>query len=209
MEIILKLASSLDGKIALSNGQSQWITNEKARQNVHELRAGCDAIISGIGTVLKDNPSFTARLTNQTFVPKRLILDSNLQTPIDYKITNKDTVFFTGENIDEAKEAEFKKLDIEIIKAKEVTPRLVINYAKSKSYNKLLIEAGSKIAASFLNDGFVNKIYWYRAPIIIGGDGLDVIDNLGIDAISAAKRIKLLSSENFDDDILEIYEIGN
>ena len=180
--ITLKFATSLDGKIATASGESKWITGEESRTKVHQLRANHDAIITGIGTVLADNPKLDCRIKGlEQNSPIRIVLDSNNQTPKDAAIRPASII------------TESKNLN-----------KVVEKLAKD-GITSLLVEAGRGVATSFLEHNLVDKIYWFRAPIIIGENGINAV-SASIVPLVQLSRYKLIETQKLGLDILEIYE---
>ncbi len=205
--IILKIAASLDGKIAISTGESKWITDEKARKYTHKLRHICDAILVGKNTILKDDPELTCRLIKGKN-PIRVVLDTNLSLTPDFKIFNTDenkkTIIVCGEKIKSPKEKIFKKKKIEIwkvpIKNNKVDLKTLLEICHQKGITSILVEGGSQIYGSFIEEGLVDEIFYFVGPIIIG-------DKEGISAIERSPLKDLKSSLFLKD--LKIKKIGN
>ncbi len=209
--VTLKAAASLDGRIATRTGHSQWITNEKSRQYVHQLRAAHDAILIGIGTLLKDNPRLTARRPGQeTLSPYRIVLDSLLRTPLNSKIFGPDgreKMLLATRQHDEKKLAPYRELvrDILILPTNDLGqidfPALMRELA-AKNITSVLIEGGSEINGSALDNRIVDKICFFYAPILIGGRGsLGMISGQGVETIDLAARVKDISIRHFDNDL--------
>lgn len=216
MKISLKIATSLDGCIATSTGDSKWISSPKSREYVQNIRADHDAIITGIGTVLADDPSMNVRLDSYLREqPARIIFDSKLQTPINSKILDRNIggkpFIFTSNVIDEDKAQSIMNIGANIIKLPQndvgLDLELAIDLLREFGFYNVLVEAGGTLATSFIKKGLINKIYWFRAPILIGGDGKRAFESLGVKNLSDTIKMKLLDSKKFDDDILETYEI--
>lgn len=217
INISLKLATTLDGKIALKNRDSKWITCEKSRQKVHDLRFSHDAVLTGSGTVLADNPSFNIRHLNNIKpedMPKRIILDSALKTPKNANIINPQiggpAIIFC----DKDEFYDFKSdFDVQptIIKVSKNHYGLniaeIIEELAKLNIKNIMVEAGAHIAASFLNQNMIDKIYWFRAPKIIGGDGINVFEALGFNDMKQIIELKRIGLEEYDQDLLEIYKI--
>ena len=180
--VTLKIATSLDGKIALANGKSKWITSEKLRKSSHQLRAKNDAILTGIGTVIADDPLLTCRSPDEQHDPMRIILDSDLRISKNSQIVQTAdkirTIIFTTQTS--------KKLhnNIKIITVKKADTGLnlkdVIKHIANLGINNLLIEGGQKINTSFIKENLVDKIILFQSKKIIGGDGLNAIGNLNL-----------------------------
>lgn len=216
MEIFAKIATSLDGKIALYNGESKWISCEKSRQYVHELRSKSDAILTSSTTAIKDNARLNVRLDGfDKKQPIRVLLDSYLKTPINFNIFDNDnagqTIVFCSKFADFEKKQLLIKNNVKIyeINCKEDALNLVeaCEILKSLGIKNLMIEAGGKLLRSFINLGLVSKILWFRAPIIIGNDAIAAFGNWGFDKIEKAIKFNLLEIEKIGSDILETYSI--
>lgn len=205
--ITLKLATSLDSKIATSSRKSQWITGEKARAYVHDLRGTHDAILVGIGTVLTDNPLLTCR-SNTTSHPHlvRVVLDSWLRTPPTSKLVQ------TAEQspcwIYSRKDGELGHATIiSSPDPNHLTPQHIAEDLANRGITRLLIEGGSKVATSFLKAGLVDNLTWIRAPILIGNDGLDALGPLSVLELSQAPSFIRDHSFMLDNDSVEIYRM--
>ena len=205
--VTLKTAMSLDGKIATSTGQSQWITCEESRRRVHELRDIHDAIMVGIGTVLADNPSLTTRIDGGKN-PIRIIVDSNLKIPIDSKVvTDKlsPTIIATTKNAPAEKVDALKNLDIEIIlagEAERVDLNILMNELASREITSIFVEGGGTLNFSLLQSHLVDKVCAFIAPKIIGGkNALTAVEGLGFSELSDAVELFDVSTEVIDKDI--------
>ena len=177
--VTLKVAQTLDGKIATSTGESKWITGPDARKHGHMLRNFADAIVVGIGTVLRDDPSLTTRIEDaeNTKDPERIILDSTLRIPLDAKVLNvqsKATTYIaTTLAAPTAKIKELKKKNAEIIILGEggsITMPLLMEELGKMGLINVLIEGGSRVNAEALRSGVVDKVAFFIAPKILGGD---------------------------------------
>jgi len=179
--VTLKVAQTLDGKIATSSGESKWITGSDARRFGHRLRSQSDAILVGISTVLRDDPSLTTRIEDQPGArdPHRVILDSRLRVPLDAKVlnqTSKSTTYIAT-TIDaptsKLKEVKKKKAEILIIDQDESgminMPSLMQELAKL-GMTSVLVEGGARVNASALRSGVVDKVVFFLAPKLLGGD---------------------------------------
>ncbi|MGV3488495.1 MAG: bifunctional diaminohydroxyphosphoribosylaminopyrimidine deaminase/5-amino-6-(5-phosphoribosylamino)uracil reductase RibD [Tuberibacillus sp.] len=173
--VTLKSAVSLDGKMATVTGESRWITGEKARLDVHRLRHEHDAILVGVGTVIKDNPHLTVRLPEGGNNPIRIILDSHLKTPIDSNVVNDsmaDTWIITAEKPAEVLSAPFlSKQNVKIISMQQekIDIPSLLDFLGKQGITSLFVEGGSKVNGSFIQSKMVNQIIMYFAPKIIGG----------------------------------------
>ena len=208
--IISKVAMTLDGKIAAYNGHSKWVTGEEARQKVHYLRNETDAILVGIGTVLADDPMLTTRIPEGGKNPVRIILDSNLRTPIDAKITDcseAKTWIFTKEGNN------LEKTQILLDKGVEVFPApygeegidlsFVLNVLFEKGITDVLVEGGGEVNGAFLRAGLINKFLIYVAPKIIGGrHSLTPFTGNDVETMDEALIIDFDSVERVGNDLL-------
>lgn len=175
--ITLKMATTLDGKIATATGESQWITSEESRLDVHYLRHQQDAILVGVNTVLKDNPSLTTRLPEgQGKNPIRVILDSKLRTPEEAKILNTHeapTWIFVNRSVEQEKIRRYEQRGARIFQTLDegqISLHYVLELLGQEQISSLLVEGGGMINASFLKEGLVNKVVQYIAPKLIGGE---------------------------------------
>lgn len=180
--IAMKIATSADGKIA--GGSSKWITGEAAREEVHRLRSEFDAIVTGIGTVLSDDPLLTVRRSGlEHKSPVRVILDRNHRLPRNSKLANSTDAS-----------------PIWVLNSKTVQE--VVLHLADKGITRVLVEAGSRINTAFLESGLVDRIYWFKSPDTIGMDGLDVAEG-GLSALASWRAARHTA---FPPDTLEILE---
>jgi diaminohydroxyphosphoribosylaminopyrimidine deaminase / 5-amino-6-(5-phosphoribosylamino)uracil reductase len=201
--ITLKYAQSLDGKIALSNGESKWISGKESRIFAHKLRAKHDAILVGINTIIKDNPKLTIRLYKGKN-PIRIILDSKLRIPLNSFVLNDNnkTIIVTLEKSlrnNKRKYEILKKRDIEFITIRKKSRDAIYRVSTMKNilYNlgnlgikSILVEGGSKVITSFIKNKLVDELIVITAPIYIGR-GLDAIGDLGIKSMDDALKLNL------------------
>jgi len=210
--ITLKLATSLDGKIALANGQSEWITGETARKEGRKLRARHDAIAVGSNTAVTDNPQLTTRITGEPD-PVRVIFDSQLRVSPDSNLAQTarttPTYILTRADVGDAAQA-LKDLGVQLI----VVPYedgLSLPHALDSLFNlgirTLLLEGGGTLAASFLRHSLVDAIEWFRAPVILGAEARPAIGDLGLTSISAIYRFERTDLNEVGADIWERYAL--
>ncbi len=209
--VTLKSAASLDGRIATHTGNSQWITNEKSRLYVHQLRAAHDAILIGIGTLLKDNPRLTARLPDEEpRNPYRIVVDSLLRTPLDSKVFGPDgpqKMLLATRQHSEEKLTPYRKLvkDILILPTNnlgQIDLSELIKELGAREITSILIEGGSEINGSALDNRIIDKVCFFYAPILVGGRGsLGMISGEGSETIAQALPIRDITIRHFDDDI--------
>lgn len=202
--VTLKLATSLDGRIATASGESKWITGEAARTEGHRLRAAHHAILVGVGTVLADDPELTVRHgVGSPRQPLRVILDSSLRTPATAKIAADNTLILTTADPVPVGAAEVARVRAE---GGRPAPDAVVRELDRRGVGSVLIEGGGQVAASFLRAGLVDRIEWFRAPIVLGGEGRPGVALLAIQALAEAPRFRRLAVEPLGDDLWERYE---
>ena len=208
--VVMKTGMSLDGKIATYSGESKWITEEKSREDVHNLRNELTGIMVGINTVLKDNPQLTCRV-NGGRNPIRIIVDSTLKIPIDCKIVNTakevETIIATTDkaNLDKINSLEDKGVKIIVVPSKngKVNLKELMTILGKLKIDSILLEGGGTLNFSALEEGIVDKVKIYIAPKIIGGkDSKTPIEGKGIDNLKDAFKITNLSVSTIGEDIL-------
>ena len=207
--VVVKVASSLDGKIATSKGESKWITGQKAREFAHRLRDKMDAILVGINTVISDDPSLLAPSKDSL---ARVILDSKLRIPLNSKILKDqdkaDTFIFTTSKADRQKLCELKSRGIKVAIVKEdqdgrVDLEEVLKKLASLEIMILLVEGGGKVIGSFFDKGLVDKLFLFLAPRIIGGrNSLTWVEGRGVDLLSQTPHIEVSSLRKIGQDLL-------
>ncbi|HDD35572.1 MAG TPA: bifunctional diaminohydroxyphosphoribosylaminopyrimidine deaminase/5-amino-6-(5-phosphoribosylamino)uracil reductase RibD [Candidatus Desulfofervidus auxilii] len=209
--VSLKLAATLDGKIALNNSETKWITNKKSRLFTHHLRDIHDAILVGINTVLKDDPALTTRLPKKKGRdPVRIILDTHLRIPLNAKVLhlNSDakTVIVTAFDVLTEKVKVLETMGVEVwqigLENGQLSLRELLALLGKKGIMSVLVEGGAKVATSFLKQKLVDKIYFFYAPKIVGREHLSMVGELGISSLKKAIQFKDVSLRRFENDIL-------
>ncbi len=210
--VILKCASTLDGRIASRTGDSKWVTGPASRQYVHELRHAADGIMVGIGTVKADNPSLTTRLEGKNGVdPHRIILDTRLSIPEDVKVLQaesiSDTIIVFNKSDDLEKPERLAKKGVELVHAplKDgwIDLSAVMDILGRRNITSLLIEGGSRVMGSALRAGIADKICFFYAPKILGGDdGIPVCSGPGPELMAGSIPVDNISVRQFDEDVL-------
>jgi diaminohydroxyphosphoribosylaminopyrimidine deaminase/5-amino-6-(5-phosphoribosylamino)uracil reductase len=204
--ISVKIATSLDGKIACHNGQSKWITNEKSRQFVQKIRSQYDCILTTNKTILCDNPTFNVRYPKLSKIqPIRIIIDRNLSLIENLEQFNifktshlQRTIILTHQNIKNV-----KRENIEFIQLKQNNLNEIFTILKDLGITRVLIESGGQFITSLFETNFIDKIYWFQSNKIIGNDGIPSINNLKIHHIDDAQSFRLLELKRLDNDILK------
>ena len=203
--VTLKLATSLDGRIATASGESRWITGGAARLEGHRLRAAHDAILVGVETVLADDPELTARLPGRPVdQPLRVILDSRLRTPQTARVARGgDSLILTAAVPAAVGTAVVEQVDVEDGRP---TAAACLSALKRRGVTSVLIEGGGQVAASFLRAGLVDQLEWFRAPILLGGEGRPCVAALALARLADAPKFRRSAVEPCGDDLWERYE---
>ena len=206
-----KVATSLDGRIALSDGTSQWITGPEARARGHQMRAAHDAIMVGVGTVLADDPLLTARTVPlPDRQPVRIVADSRARTPVDGRLVSSiglGRIIIATENVEEGP---LKDAGAELWPCKQgpeggIDLAYFLRRCAVEGINSLFVEGGGHLAASFIRAGLVDEICWFRAPKLIGGDGLPALASIGLTEMPGTPDWTISATERIGDDVLETY----
>jgi len=210
--VTLKVAASLDGKIATRTGESRWITGESARRRVHQLRNEVDAVLVGIGTVLRDDPLLTTRLgIADQRDPIRVIVDNLARLPLRAKAVNRastaPTILAVSQTAPRGKLEALEREGVQVIVV-ENSPRRVSLERLMEALGKrgilsVMIEGGAEINASALREGVVDKVLVFLAPILIGGKSTPTaVGGDGIESLGQALRLRDVRIERVDGDIL-------
>ena len=176
----LKIATSLDGKTALNNGVSQWITSESARRDVHRLRARSCAVLTGIGTVLADDPQLDVRAMETSRQPLRVVLDSRLRMPVTAKIlSGGETLIVTGNDdhntMDELWKAGARMLILPLKNGRVDLEQMLVELTK-REINEITVEAGPTLSGALLQAGLVDELVIYQAPLLLGDRARGMLD---------------------------------
>jgi diaminohydroxyphosphoribosylaminopyrimidine deaminase/5-amino-6-(5-phosphoribosylamino)uracil reductase len=206
--ISLKLATSLDGRTATRSGDSKWITGEPARQFGHLLRATHDAILVGAGTARADNPSLTCRLKGlEACSPLRIVLDARGDLPGDLALFQAGPVptwRITGADVPD-RPGPARQVKVPLADGR-IDLLALARTLGAEGLTRVLIEGGGRVAAGFLKAGLVDRIEWFRAPSLLGGDGLAAIGDLGVQALTSMPRFKRQRTLSLGDDVMDSFE---
>ncbi len=214
--VTLKIAATLDGRTATHTGESQWITGEMARARGHLLRAQSDAIMIGSGTARIDDPVLTCRLPGlEDRSPVRVVVDSRLTLQLTGKLVAgaRDIPLWLLTRTGNPPErlAALGECGVEVI---EIGPgpdgtvdlAAALRELGDRGLTRLLVEAGGHLAAALLRQDLVDRLAWFRAPMLIGGDGLPAAVSFGIDKLADAPRWRPLSAASLGTDMVEYLE---
>ena len=209
--VTLKVAMTLDGKIATPEGQSKWITGEAARKIVHKMRNANDAVLTAIGTVKADNPRFTSRI-KCGIDPKRIVIDPDLETPIDYNVCSvpPDTIIVTKEDKSSAKRSKSKLMSgkgLKLIEYKEKRVDLgwLMKQLGQMGLMSVMIEGGSSLNSYALQDGIVDKVVFFIAPKIIGGkESIPAVGGKTFRSLEDAFRLNGVQLSKVGDDLMVV-----
>jgi len=213
--VTLKFGMSLDSRVAAVSGESKWITGDQARRSVHLLRAKNDAILTGVGTLLHDDPRLDCRLPGlEQHSPSRILVDSKLRIPVTshFALTakNSPSYVFTTEKSETAKKDILTDMGIKIFQVPcsadghVLMPRCFELMAE-EGITTVLVEAGGHLASSLTQSDLVDKLVIYRAPMIIGDDGIAAWHPLGVEQLCMAKTFAIKNIEQIGPDIIETY----
>lgn len=210
--VIIKAAVTADGKVAASSGDSKWITNEESRRNVHQTRKKAAAILTGIGTVLADDPLMNCRIENPKN-PIRIVCDSSLRIPLDCKLVktaNEIPLIIATLSDNSEKIKKLEGLGVKIIKAEENNRRIslkaLMKTLGEMKIDSVLIEAGSGINSSAIESGIADCIQIYIAPKLIGGS-VSAFNGLNIQKMSDAVKLSSPKIKTFGSDVMLEYDV--
>jgi len=210
--VVLKIAMSLDGRIATRTGESKWITCEEARVRVHRLRDEVDAVLVGRGTVEQDDPMLTTRLPDGDGKnPIRVVLDGNARMPVGARVltdgSGAPVWVAVGESADPRRVSKLRNAGAEIVALRDRDGRIeldtVLRELGRREVTSLLIEGGKDVFTEALKSHNVDKLFAFVAPVILGGDGrYNAVGDLGVERIADALRLRDVTVERVCDDIL-------
>ncbi len=210
--VTLKLAMTLDGKIATRTGDSKWITGPRARRLVHRLRYGADAILVGIGTVLRDDPSLDVRWSRQNRITK-VVLDTGLRCSPKARLfdSGDSVVLFHRSDLPESSSRRFQdRAEIVAVPRKDTGlawPEILDELGR-RSVVDLLVEGGARVATSLLSEGLVNRVALFYGPMLVGADGLSGIGGLGTARLSDSLRLRDLRVRRMGEDMFVTGVLG-
>ena len=205
-----KLAMSLDGRTAMASGESKWITSAEARADVHRLRAESSAILTGINTVLADDPALTARVNEDVLQPVRVVLDTHLNMPLTAqmaKLAGRSLILTCTQ--DQQKQYALQQAGFEVYTLAGKNGRLdlqtVMDFLARQQINELLVEAGSALNGALLAEGLVDEYVVYMAPCILGDQGRGLFNLPGLQTMADKKQLKLRDVRQVGQDLKLTY----
>ena len=209
--VTLKLATTLEGRIATASGESQWITGPDARRAAHALRGAHDAVLAGVGTVLADDPALTCRIDGyRRSQPVRVVLDRMLRTPLTAKVAatacEAATWILHRPEADPVRQAALVAAGVRLFAVPEVGVEAAMLALGAAGLTRVLVEGGAQVAASLLRAGLVDRVAWFHAPAVMGGDGLAAAQALGVAALADMKRFRRVSVRPLGADLLSEFE---
>ena len=212
-QVMLKLAVSADGKVARSGRRPVEITGEAARSRVYGMRSRSDAVLTGIGTVLADDPILTSRLPGMSS-PVRVVLDSTLRLPLASKLVRSAREVplwvVTSEAADSAGQQTLAAQGVDVLRAATTGGKLnlgnVLTLLAQRGITRLMVESGPILAAALLRADFIDEVALFRSCSVIGPHGIEALDALPLSALTQSPSLKLVGSEIIEADTLEKYE---
>jgi diaminohydroxyphosphoribosylaminopyrimidine deaminase / 5-amino-6-(5-phosphoribosylamino)uracil reductase len=213
--VTLKLASTLDGRIALASGESRWLTGPAARREVHALRARHDAILLGIGAVLTDDPLLTVRLPGATPRPPiRIVADSHLRLPLASRLAGSTSQaplwILHREDEDESRRAPLIGIGARLFPVPGSEAGIGLRHALTllagEGITSLLCEGGAGLAASLLRARLVDRIAWFHAPGIAGADAWPATEALNLDSLDDLPRFRRFRARTLGPDLMTLFD---
>jgi diaminohydroxyphosphoribosylaminopyrimidine deaminase/5-amino-6-(5-phosphoribosylamino)uracil reductase len=207
--VALKLASSLDGRIATAGGESRWISGPAARAIVHRLRAQADAVMVGSGTALADDPELTVRRGDRVLRrPLRVLVDSALRVPPGarlYRGGGVGTWVLCSRRAGAARRRRLASASVRLIEVPRRRGHLDLRQGLRRlakaGVTELLVEGGGGLAAALLREGLVDELHWFVSPRVLGGDGKAAVGALGLKSLSRARRLEGWQVRRVGDDL--------
>jgi diaminohydroxyphosphoribosylaminopyrimidine deaminase/5-amino-6-(5-phosphoribosylamino)uracil reductase len=214
--VTLKLASTIDGRIATHTGESRWITGAAARAQAHGLRARHDAVMVGVTTALTDDPLLTCRLPGMVGrSPVRIVVDSRLRLSLTAGLVatarQTPTWLITLHGNPAARLDALRDAGVEVIEAPESETGIVdvgraLRILGERGLTRVLAEGGSRLAASLLQAGCVDRLEWFRSPTLMGGDGRPAVEAFGVDRLDQLAGFARVAERRAGPDLWESYE---
>ena len=204
--VTLKLATTLDGRIATASGESQWITGPEARRAGHALRGTHDAVLAGVGTVLADDPALTCRIAGFRRTPEvRVVLDRALRTPLASQLVatagTMPTWLVHGPKAEAARQDALLAAGVRLIAAEDGIEAAMLALGAA-GLTRILVEGGATVAGAMLRAGMVDRVAWFHAPAVMGGDGLPAAQAFGVPGLAEMPRFRRMAVRALGADVL-------
>jgi diaminohydroxyphosphoribosylaminopyrimidine deaminase/5-amino-6-(5-phosphoribosylamino)uracil reductase len=216
--VTLKLAATLDGRIATGSGESQWITGEPARRVAHALRGRHDAVLVGVGTVLADDPELTCRLAGFRPTPVvRIVVDTHLRTSLTSRLAatagESPTWMLIRAGSDPERRRAFADLGLRVVEVPGADAGVDLGRGLAAlaemGLTQVLVEGGAKVAAALLRADLVDRIAWFHAPSVMGADGWPAVQAFGVERLELMPRFVRRGVRAVGDDVLsEFVRVG-
>ena len=213
--VTVKAATTLDGRIATSTGDSQWITGDISRAIGHGMRARHDAIMVGGATAIADNPSLTCRLPGLNGTsPERVVVCGRDEIPLTHHLvataSETPTIFIVSEKNPPKSLESYSKAGISVVKiATDAGGAIDIGAALrvlgDRGITRLMVEGGGRLISALFKADLVDRLVWFRAPSIIGGDGIPAVSTMGVQELDGAANFVKVSARPAGDDLVETY----
>ncbi len=208
--VALKLAASLDGRIATAGGESRWITSERSRAHVHSLRARADAIVVGSGTARRDDPELTARRNGRVVRrPVRILVDSGLAVPLGRRLLrgeeSSETWVLAAPRAPAERRTRLEARGVRVLSIPRRgrhldLPRALARLA-GEGLTSLFVEGGGGLAAALLRARLIDELHWFAAPALIGGDGRPAVGELKLRRLSSRVQLEMRSVKRVGEDL--------
>lgn len=208
----MKIAASLDGRTALANGQSQWITGEAARRDGHAWRARACAVLTGVGTVKDDDPMLTVRDVGTTRQPMRVVVDSRMQTPLTARVLGPGTLIAAaGADVPRSVALRARGAEVVVLPnhdGKVELPALLQELAR-RGCNEIHVEAGYQLNGSLLDEGLVDELLIYMAPCVLGDTARGMFHLPPLDSLAGRRNLRITDIRQFGDDVRLLARISH
>ena len=207
--VTLKLAVSIDGAIADASGRSQWITGERARREVHRLRAGHDAVAVGIGTAMADDPSLTVRgVSAPRVAPRRVVFDRTARLSLRSQLVETaraQPTIVVAENPEPARAAALDRAGVAVLRASSILDALA--QLRAREVQSLLVEGGARLAGALLEASVVDRLIIFRAPLLLGAGALNAFAYAPSMKLGDVSRLRIIEQRRFGDDTMTVYAL--
>jgi diaminohydroxyphosphoribosylaminopyrimidine deaminase/5-amino-6-(5-phosphoribosylamino)uracil reductase len=202
----VKLAASLDGRTALASGESRWITSKPARADVQHGRAASSVVLTGIGTILADDPALNVRIPDSDRQPLRVVLDSRLRTPSDARVINREgavLVIGVQEDATRRQSLERQGVEVSILPARDGRPDLVavLQLLSARGANEIWVEAGATLAGAFIAADLFDELVIYLAPTLLGPDARALAELAPLQQLDQRLQLRFGEVRSVGDDL--------